>query len=287
MRSEWRMKMLKKIFRNIKLFFARCFGASLPYVSEQKYYGTEGEWELSQRILEKIPSCVIKNNVIIQSKNGNAEIDCLVLLGSKLFAIEVKRWKGDLTEMDDFILQEKVDQWTDEIHTKQHKSPFKQLGRAIYLLRSEIRTNAWVNPIIFFEDADSIYIKSENVWFDDVVDLITYIELGGTSSPRESAHDLFEKCIASDCLYSNDGTSFLYGKILKHSLCFQTDEGQIKPSDILSIKIHHHLLYDELDIQLKDRTNRTIKVENEKIEIENNGIRFAYSLCKLDYIRLG
>lgn len=247
----------------------------------------EGERELSQKILEKIPSCLVKNNVMIQTKDGNAEIDCLVLLGSKLFAIEVKRWKGDLTETDDFILQEKVDQWTDEIHTKQHKSPFKQLGRAIYLLRSEMRTSAWVNPIVFFEDADSVYIKSGNVWFNDVADLLTYIELGGTSSPRRSAYDLFEKCIASDCLYSNKGATFLYGRIMKRSLCFQTKEGKINRSDISSITIHHHWLYDKLDIQLKDGTNQTVKLENAKIEIENNGERSVYSVCKLDYIRLG
>lgn len=279
--------MLIKFFHNIKVFFARRCGKSLPYVPEQKYYGMEGEKELSQKILEKIPSCLIKNNVIIQTKEGNAEIDCLVLLGSKLFAIEVKRWKGDLTELDDFILQEKVDQWTDEIHTKQHKSPFKQLGRAIYLLRSEIRTTAWVNPIVFFEDADSVYIKSDNVWFNDVDDLLTYMELGGTSSPRGSAYDLFKKCTASDYVSSKNGAAFLYGKISNRSLCFQTKEGQIKRSDISSITIHHHWLYDKLDIQLKDGTKRTAKLENKKIEIESNGERCVYSLCKLDNIRLG
>lgn len=279
--------MIIKFFCSIKLFFSRCFGISLPYVTEQKYYGMEGEKELSKKILKQIPSCRIKNNVIIQTKEGNAEIDCLVLLGSKLFAIEIKRWKGELTETDDFILQEKVDQWTNEIHTKNHKSPFKQLGRAIYLLRSQIRTNAWVNPIVFFEDADSVYIKSGNVWFDKVSDLLTYIELGGTSSPKGSAYELFEKCTASDYLYSEKGAKFLYGRISDFSLCFQTKEGKINRTNISSITIHHHWLYDELYVKLKDGTNRKVKLKNEKIVIENNGKKYAYSLCKLDYIRLG
>ena len=279
--------MLSKIFYNIKLFFARCFGESLPYVSEQKYYGMEGEEELSQRILRRLPSCHIKNNVIIQTKDGKAEIDCLVLLGSKLFAIEVKRWKGSLIETDNYILQRKADKWTDEIHDKQHKSPFKQLGRAIYLLRSQIHSPAWVNPIVFFVDADSVHIKSENVWFDDISDLVTYISLGGTSSSGSSAYDLFEKCMASDCLYSKKEDNFLYGRILEHSLSFQTKEGRIKRSSISSITIYHHWLYDVLKIQLKNGTKRTVKLENGIIEIENNGERRVYSLCKLDYIRLG
>ena len=40
-------------------------------------------------------------------------------------------------------------------------------------------------------------------------------------------------------------------------------------------------------VKLKDGTNRKVKLKNENIVIENNGKKFAYSLCKLDYIRLG
>jgi hypothetical protein len=124
----------------------------------------EGEEQLSEKILELIPSCRVKNNIIIRTSEGNAEIDCLVLVGSRLFAIEVKRWKGDIIETDQCMIQKKVDQWTDEIHTKQHKSPFKQLGRAIYFLRNQVKSSAWVNPIVFFEDADSVHIESDGVW---------------------------------------------------------------------------------------------------------------------------
>lgn len=276
-----------KFLNNIKLFFVRCFGTSLPYVSEQKYYGMEGEQELSEKILEQMPSCLIKKNVIIQTPEGNAEIDCLVLLGSKLFAIEIKRWKGKLTETDGGILQEKVDRWTDEIYVKEHKSPFKQLGRSIHLLRKQIQTPAWINPIVYFEDADSIFIKSENVWFNEVSDMLTYMELGGTCSQKESAYKLFERCISSDCLYSNKRLSFLYGRIIDSSLCFHTDKGKVNRANIARITINHHWLYDELCIWLKDETVRKVKVENEKIGIENNGETFFYSLCKIDSIRLG
>lgn len=278
---------MRKIWSTIKLLFARCFGKKIPYVSEQKYFGMEGEDLLSKKILELIPHCRIKNNIIIQTPEGNAEIDCLVLVGSRLFAIEVKRWKGDLVEMDQHMIQRKVDQWTDETHTKQHKSPFKQLGRAIYLLRNQVQSSAWVNPIVFFEDADSVHIESDGVWFADESDLLTYMSFGGKSSPGSSASDLFDRCIASDYLLSKDRENFLLGRISDKSLCFHTEGGRIKRSSILDIKIYHHLLYDELEIQLKNGTKRTTKLDNERLEIDINGRKMVYSFCKIDYIRLG
>ena len=193
---------MRKLWNSLKLLFARCFGISIPYVSEQKTFGMEGEEQLSKKILELIPSCRIKNNIIIHTSEGNAEIDCLVLVGSRLFAIEVKRWKGDLIETEQCMIQKKVDQWTEEIYIKQHRSPFKQLGRAIYLLHNQVKSSAWINPVVFFEDADSVCIESEGVWFEDASDLLTYMSFGGKSSPGYSASDLFDRCIASDYLFN-------------------------------------------------------------------------------------
>lgn len=278
---------MRKLWNSLKLLFARCFGISIPYVSEQKTFGMEGEEQLSKKILELIPSCCIKNNIIIHTSEGNAEIDCLVLVGSRLFAIEVKRWKGDLIETEQCMIQKKVDQWTEEIYIKQHRSPFKQLGRAIYLLHNQVKSSAWINPVVFFEDADSVCIESEGVWFKDASDLLTYMTFGGKSSPGYSASDLFDRCIASDYLFSKSRGTFLMGRISDKSLCFHTEGSWIKRSSILDIKICHHLLYDELEIQLKNGRKRTVRLDNEQLEIENNGEKFVYSFCKIDYIRLG
>lgn len=142
---------IRAFFHKIKMGFVRAGESSIPYVNEVKRYGNSGEDEFTYRLCRELPSCKIKRNVAILTPDGNAEIDCLVLHHKKLFAIEVKRWKGYLTERDDGFLQEKTDRWTGETHTKLLKSPFKQLGRAIYLLRKQIPIKAWVNAVVFFE----------------------------------------------------------------------------------------------------------------------------------------
>ena len=129
---------LKNLFHKIKTGFARLSGKSIPNISSTKRYGDSGEESFIGKLKTELPFSRIKRNIIINTSYGNAEIDCLVLYRDKLFAIEVKRWKGCLTETDNGFIQEKTDRWTGEIHSKYQKSPFKQLNRAIYLLRKEI-----------------------------------------------------------------------------------------------------------------------------------------------------
>lgn len=103
-------------------------GTSIPYVSSTKRYGDHGERYFLNALIGSLPTAQIKQIVIINTEEGNAEIDCLILYQNKLFAVEVKRWKGRLTETENGFLQEKTDRWTGEIHTKYQKSPFKQLN---------------------------------------------------------------------------------------------------------------------------------------------------------------
>ena len=139
---------IRAFFHKFKIGFIRASEPTIPYISEAKRYGNKGEDEFTVMLCRALPSCEIKRNIIISTPDGNAEIDCLFLYQNKLFAIEVKRWKGRLTEQNDGFLQEKTDNWTGEMHTKYLKSPFKQLGRASYLLRREIPTKAWVNGLM-------------------------------------------------------------------------------------------------------------------------------------------
>ena len=118
---------IRAFFHKIKMGFVRAGESSIPYVNEAKRYGNYGEDEFTYMLRRELPSCKIKRNIVISTAEGNAEIDCLVLYENKLFAIEVKRWKGCLTEREDGFLQEKTDRWTGETHTKLLKSPFKQL----------------------------------------------------------------------------------------------------------------------------------------------------------------
>ena len=280
---------IRAFFHKIKIGFVRAGESSIPYVNEVKRYGNSGEDEFTYRLCRELPSCKIKRNVAILTPDGNAEIDCLVLHHKKLFAIEVKRWKGYLTERDDGFLQEKTDRWTGETHTKLLKSPFTQLGRAIYLLRKQIPIKAWVNAVVFFEDdeLESVSAFSDNVWFDRYQDLVDYISNDGKVSFGTSANDFFERCVPADYLYANAWGKSLHCIINRTTLRFKTPQGDISADNIDSIRISHHWSYDELHITMADGSIKTITLENAKIQVSDNGRISTYALCKLDYIELG
>ena len=85
------------LIHRIRMGFIRARETPLPHVNEAKRYGNYGEDQFVCILRSSLPSCKIKRNVVIFTPDGNAEIDCLVLHNSKLFAIEVKRWMGRLT----------------------------------------------------------------------------------------------------------------------------------------------------------------------------------------------
>ena len=187
---------LRHFFHKVKLFFKRSFGSSIPYTTKKKSYGDIGEDKLVYDIRSRLPNCKIKRNILIQTEEGNAEIDCLVLYDDKLFAIEVKHWKGRVVECGDKLIKYKQDHWTDETHIKVLSSPFKQLGRAVRLLRRQIPCKAWVNKIVYFEGSDSIKTESDDVWFDNIDELIAYMHNDGKASWDNNANSFFDKCLA-------------------------------------------------------------------------------------------
>ena len=276
---------IRAFFHKIKMGFIRAAEPSIPYVNEAKRYGNYGEDELVDLLCRELPFCKIKRNVIVSTAEGNAEIDCIVLYENKLFAIEVKRWKGCLTECEDGFLQEKTDRWTGETHTKFLKSPFKQLARAIYLLRKQVSVNAWVNPIVFFEgdELESVSAFSNHVWFDCYQDLAAHIRNGGKASFGSCAIDFFEECVPADYLYANTWGQSKQCIIDRATLRL----GSIAVDEIVSIRIAHHWSYDELYVELTDGTGSIITCENGKIQVNDNGSISTYALCKLNYIELG
>lgn len=278
---------LSTFFYKIKIGFKRIFQRSIPITTEAKRYGNAGENDAAALLKRYLPTCKIKKNVIIQTSEGNAEIDCLVLYQDKLFAIEIKRWKGDIIEVGDRFLQKKVDRWTDEIHEKYHKSPFKQVQRAIYLLRKQIPVRAWINAIVYFEDADSVVADSEQNWFCDIEQMVSYIIQSGQISQGESAIKFFQKCTAADLLYSDAWGKTLQCLICKDSISFSTPNGTIGQEDIREIFIKHHWSYDELEIHTMNGNVIRLKEENKKINVIDNGEKLTYAVCKLDWIRLG
>lgn len=262
---------------------------SIPYVSSIKRYGNNGEEVFIEQLEKSLPDCKIKRNVMINTNDGNAEIDSLVLYQNKLFAIEVKRWKGRLTETGQGFIQKKTDRWTGELHSKYQKSPFKQLNRAIYLLRKQIPIKVWVNGVVFFEDEEfeGISTLSDTVWFDNIKELTEYIKFNGEISNGGNAVKFFEKCVSADLLHAKSWNKSLHCVIDDASLNFQTANGIITKNDIRYITIEHHWSYDRLTIQLADGSKGRIEKENGKILVNENGRIQAYALCKLDYIEVG
>jgi hypothetical protein len=278
---------IKNFFHKIGVGFTRLCENSIPYTTEAKKYGNWGEDEFINDIKTHLPNCQIKRNIVIQTSDGNAEIDCLILYNNKLFAIEIKRWKGELIERDGQFIQYKLDRWTDKWHTKIQKSPFRQLARAIYLLRKQIPEKAWINSIVYFEDADEVSTNNENVWFKNIHSLIDYIRNDGKMSYRNNAQVFFEKCIPADYLYSNSWEKSLQCIICEDFLMFKTPTKILKRRDISSIVINHHWSYDDLIIKTNQGAVYKTKVENAHIMVIENGYTHRYALCKLDYIKLG
>ena len=276
-----------EFFHKIGVGFTRLGENSIPHTTQAKRYGNWGEDEFVYHIRTHLPNCQIKRNIVIQTLEGNAEIDCLILYNNKLFAIEIKRWKGELTECDGQFVQRKLDRWTDEWHTKIQKSPFHQLSRAIYLLRKQVPEKAWINSIVYFEDADRISINNENTWFDNVYSLTEYIQNNGQVSYGNNAQAFFNQCIPADYLYSNSWDKSLHCVICDDSLIFRISNKVVHKSDISTISIEHHWSYDELYIKTHQGITYNTKCENKHIKVIENGYARQYALCKLDYIELG
>lgn len=274
-------------FHKIGIGFTRLGENSIPHTTQAKRYGNWGEDEFIYHIKNHLPNCQIKRNIVIHTLDGNAEIDCLILYNNKLFAIEIKRWKGELIERDGQFVQYKLDRWTDEWHAKSHKSPFRQLNRAIYLLRKQIPEKAWINSIVYFEEADKLSINSEGVWFENIYSLIEYILNDGQTSYGNNAQTFFDKCIPADYLYSNSWDKSLHCIICDDSLFFKTQNKFLKRSDISTISIKHHWSYDELCIKSHQGVIYNINLENEHLRVIENGHIRQYAFCKLDYIELG
>lgn len=273
-------------FHKIKMHFIRKREASIPFASAAKNYGMWGEDEFAYFLQSYLPRCRFKRNVIIETPEGNAEIDCILLYENKLFAIEIKRWKGYLTETEDGFLQRKVDRWTGEIHAKYHKSPFKQLNRAIYLLKKQIPIKAWINPIVYFDEAQQVAVSNGQVFFTEMQSLIFYIVNEGKETFGNHANPFFEACTLTDRLYTK-ARQKLDCMILENALCFQFPNAYLTKRKIHSIHIRHAWYYDVLTIRTIDGNSHSIKIENGYVLVTINSRAYRYAFCKLDYIEIG
>ena len=157
----------------------------------------------------------------------------------------------------------------------------------MYLIRQQIPDNAWLNTIVFFEESDYIETENDNVWFNNINDLISYIVNDGKAASENNANAFFEKSIVADYIYSKSYVNSLQCIVCNDSLRFTTANGTLDRRNIHSISISHHWSYDEVKITTRDEVRHIVNIENGSIYVIDNGYKYRYALCKLDYILLG
>lgn len=281
------MGFFHKLATGLKRFFN---SNSIDYVSERKSYGNDAEFDFKREIENALPGCNIKTNVLIETMSGRCEIDCLLKYNDKLFIIEVKHWKGILTETCGVFISEKNDKYTGEIHEKEVKSPFLQVKRQVHLLKEFTNSNPWINTIVYFCGADEINFSSDNIWFDDINELVFYIKNEGYTSRFNELSNCYNKAVEADYLYSSSfwGERSLHCIVDDDSLSFVcSDDTTLIKKQIRRIDIVHHFSYDDINITLKDGTVKTSTVENKQIMVRENGMNLTYSLAKIETIILG
>ena len=278
------------LFHKIGVGLKRIFSSnSVETVSDQKMYGNDGEIEVEEEIQRLLQTCIIKSNVMVNTPKGNCEIDLLVSYEGKLFIIEVKHWKGRLFEQNGYFIKEKDDRWTDEVHEKELKSPFGQVKRQIYLLKEQTKSNPWINPIVFFADADYVKANNEVEWFIDIKELVEYIRKEGNTSKPQELKNCLNNAVVADFLYSPSvwGERSLHCIIREDSLSFNIDGRIINKKDILRIDIEHHFSYDTIKLRLQNGNIVTTDLENHEIVVlEGNGL-YRYSFAKIQTIIIG
>ncbi len=277
------------IFHKLKVGFDRIFNcSSVEYTPEVKRYGNAAEFGLPSFLKNRIPNCRVKSNVVISLPNerAQAEIDCLVLLEDKLFAIEIKHWKGDVVEYEDGFHIYKQDKYTDDVWEKVLKSPFCQVGRAVSMLKKQTNNRDWIQTIVYFEGASSVQVLGDDIWFDDASELADYI-INYQNRYRSNGNiQCFHSAIAADFIYSGIYHN-LHCIIEDKSLCFNIGSVSITRKDIEWIDITHHFSYDDLYIFLHNGNTITTHIENGRMYVIENNTRREYSLCKIDRIILG
>ncbi len=277
------------IFHKLKVGLGRIFNSSsVAYTPEVKRYGNAVEFGLPSFLKSRIPSCQVKSNVLISlpNENAQAEIDCLILLEDKLFAIEIKHWKGSVVERSDGFHIYKQDKYTDDVWEKVLKSPFRQVGRAVSMLKKQTNNRDWIQTIVYFEGASSVQVLGDDVWFDDAGEIVDYI-INYQNRHRSNGNiQCFRSAIAADFIYSGTYRN-LHCIIDDKSLCFDIEGRVLTRQDICWIDIGHHFSYDNLHIHLCNGNAVTTQVENGRICAIENNIRREYSLCKIDRIILG
>lgn len=152
-------------------------------------------------------------------------------------------------------------------------------------------SNLWINPIVFFCGADEINISNdENVWFDDFIDLVSYIQKDGRPSNPHEIYKCFNKATEVDFLYAPSiyGERSLHCVISFKSLNIVCNDGfAINKQMIRKIDVQHHFSCDTMEITLNSGKTKLATAENMQICVKADGNTSIYSLAKISTIIIG
>ncbi len=278
------------LFHTLRVGLQRKFLARGPRpVAEEKQYGDQGENYFAQEIQRLLPACQIKTNVLIHLPADrthpatDAEIDCLVLFQGRLFAVEVKHWKGNLLQQGDRILKRKKDAYTDEVHETVLSNPFAQIKRAISLLKKETGCFAWIWPIVYFCEADQVICEDETAWFQSVQAIVSYIKgVQGATDPKKAA-SCFEKSREADRIVANNRCVYRC-RILDDSFKFYGNQRVYTRKDIASVQVLHHFAKDEIYLTLHTGEQKRFVAQTASLVAYHDKKNHRYDYARLNAI---
>lgn len=277
------MSFIRDLFHKLYIGIKRKKQSNNDYVDNTKQYGNSGELNFYYELKDALPEdAIIKRNIIISIDNRDAEIDFIVVYRNRVYAIEVKNWKGIITNEGDDFFQHKQDQIA-----RAARSPFRQLSRSIYLLKEATDRDVYINPVVFFYENRQVRIHTDEIWFNDVDDLAHYILNEGRRSRKETIDGLLKWVTVGDRTFGHNDRHETTGIINSYTLQFETPKRLIRKSDIDNIVIRHHFAYDELIIRLLSGNTVTLERENHSIIMEHDRQFDTYYLSKIDLIIIG
>lgn len=248
-------------------------------LSDAQIYGTLGEREAVNDIISLLPEARIKTNVIILNKNGNAEIDCMLLYRGSLFAIEIKSWKGDVYETEDGFVKHKRDPYTGEIHTKYFKSPLRQIRRAISLLKENMTGHVYINGVVYIEENDSLRVSEGSPVFDRIEDLVDYIER--ESKPTSQASTKFFNELRPADRIIGSGIFGTRKQLLAVAILDFATQGA------WYMDVIHNYTSDTAVLHYQDGTTKAYSFENKKIKALTTDGAVELTLSGIDRIIFG
>lgn len=278
---------VKNSFHKLKVGVERMVAEPLPEVSAEKEFGNFGESSTLLEIKKSLPDALILQSICLNPDDAKGEIDYLLVYQDKVFIIELKTWEGCVYQEGDNFYKDKVSK-SGEVYQKEMKSPFRQIRGNICQIKQSF-PKIWFEPIVLFQNCDSLSITEEKIkWYDDVKTMTYDIRISGKPNRHEDVQKMLKKLILYDVIKAEqldekedtgiiDETAFIFSDGVK----------KYGKADIAEIIVTHHFSYDNLNIKLLNGTIVQTRNENSLIQYKQNGQTKSVALNKVDYIKIG